>query len=466
MPVTARLGQKFFRHLLNNYSTFYTNFRAFSQRRVSGFKMRRLFFLIVILSFVGCTPLPQVDATLSPEATPTPTVSPPLQTEEPDSPQSGTVTIRIWIPPEFDPTNGSLEGEHLQARLDEFTDRRSNVRIETRIKDVEGPGGIIDTLSTAGAAAPLALPDLVALPHHSLENAAIKGLLHPFDGLTSTMDDPDWYEYARQLSHLQNSTFGIPFAGDALILVYRPSIIGNKPTDWASTLEASAESSASLSFPAADPNGLIPLALYQSTGGPILDEENRPTLNTIQLTEVLTYFRQAQLSSLMPFWLTQYETDEQSWTAYEDNQTEMVITWASRYLQNPPVDSAGAPIPTPDGIPFTLATGWAWALVSPDPDRQAISAQLAEFLSTGAFLADWTAAGGYIPPRPSALSAWENVSIQTLLNQVAPSARLMPSLDVITALGPVLQKATVDILKEQADPVTAAEAAADVLASP
>ena len=428
-------------------------------------KMRRYIFLIVVLFFTGCT-TPSVEATLSPEATLTPTVAPPLQTEEPDSLPDRLVTIRIWIPPEFDPDNGSLQGESLRTRLDEFTERRSNVRIETRIKDVEGPGGMIDTLITAGAAAPLALPDLVALPHHSLENAAIKGLLHPFDGLTSAMDDPDWFEYARELSHIQNGTFGIPFAGDALILVYRPSLLGNRPKDWESTLGASAEASATLVFPAADPNALVTLAFYLSAGGQIVDEENRPILDTIQLTEVLTYYQQAQQSSLMPFWLTQYETDDQAWTAYQENQTEMVITWASRYLQNLPVDSAGAPIPTIDGLPFTLASGWAWALVSPDPERQVISAQLAEFLSTGAFLAEWTAASGYIPPRSSTLSAWENVSIQTLLNQVAPSARLAPSLDIITTLGPVLQNATVDILKEQSDPVTAAGAAAEVLNPP
>jgi ABC-type glycerol-3-phosphate transport system substrate-binding protein len=376
------------------------------------------------------------------------------------------VTLKIWIPPEFDPANGSPEGELLQARLDEFSQRRSNVRIETRVKDVEGPGGILDTLSTAGAAASLSLPDLVALPRHPLENAAIKGFLHPFDGLTNTMDDPDWYDYARQLSHLQNSTFGIPFAGDALIMVYRPSILGNPPTDWASSLDVSAETSVSVSFPAADPSSLVTLMLYQSTGGSIMDEENRPTLNAVQLTEVLLYYQQAQQSLLMPFWLTQYESDDQSWTAYRENQTDMVITWASRYMQNPPIDAAGAPIPTSDGNPFSLATGWAWALASPDPDHQVISAQLAEFLTTGDFLAEWSATSGYIPPRPSALSAWANVSMQTLLNQVVPSARLTPSQDILTTLGPVLQDATVDILKEQADPASAAEAAVEALAAP
>jgi ABC-type glycerol-3-phosphate transport system substrate-binding protein len=428
--------------------------------------MRRLLFLILLFFVTGCTTSPRADATPEPGVTPTPTDSSPLQTSEPDAPPSGPITLRIWLPPGFDPTNDSPEAEYLQGRLDEFVERRSNVQIETRIKDVEGPGGIIDTLTTAGAAAPLAIPDLVALPHHALENAAIKGLLHPFDGLTNVMDDPDWYEYARQLSRLQDSIFGIPFAGDTLILVYRPSIVEEVPLDWASTLEVAADASASLSFPAADTNSLVTLAIYQSAGGPILDEENRPTLNTTQLTEVLSFYQQAQQGTLMPYWLTQYETDEQSWNAYQENQTDLVITWLSRYLQNLPVDSAAAPIPMPDGIPFTLASGWAWALSSPDPDRHEISAQLAEFLSISAFLAEWNALIGYLPPRPSALSAWESLPIQTLLNQVASSAQLEPSLDVITTLGPVLQKATVDILKDQANPVTAAGEAVETLSAP
>jgi len=428
--------------------------------------MRKLFYLVLIIVVTGCASPAQVEITPTPEAIITPTATTPIQNEETDSPQSELVTLKIWIPPEFDPANGSTEGKLLQDRFDDFTKRRSNVRIETRVKAVEGPGGMLDTLSTAGVAAPLSLPDLVAMPRHSLENATIKGLLHSFDGLTNSMDDPDWYDYARQLSHLQGSTFGIPFAGDALLMVYRPSVLGEPPTDWASSLAISTETTTSLSFPAADPNSLVTLNFYQSLGGALLDEENRPILDSIQLTEVLTYYHQAQQSSLMPFWLTQYETDEQSWEAYEENQIEMVITWASRYLQNPPVDATGAPIPTQDGIPFTLANGWAWALASPDPDRQVLSAQLAEFLTTGDFLANWTAASGYIPPRPSALSGWENVSMQTLLNLVAPSARLMPSLDVLTALGPVLETATIDVLKETAGPIAAAEAAIEQLAAP
>lgn len=425
-----------------------------------------LLSLLLIIFLAGCGIPAPMEATLLPQATLTATTEPVISTEELVQPADEPVTLKIWVPPEFDPTNGSPEGELLAKRLEEFVNRKSNVRIETRAKAIEGPGGILDMLTTANAAAPLALPDLVALPQHDLETAAIKGLLRPFDGLTKTMEDPDWYEFAQQLSHLQNSSFGIPFAGDALIMVYRPSVLGEQPEDWASLLELSTQTSASLSFPASNSYSLLTLTFYQSIGGSLLDEENRPTLNSIQLTEVMTYYQQAQQSMLMPFWLTQNETDDQSWGAYEENEIEMVITWAHRYLLNPPVDSLGAPIPTRDGIPFTLGTGWSWALVGQDPDRQALSAQLAEFITNAEFLGEWTSAAGFIPPRSSSTSSWENVSMRTLLNQVAPSVRLLPSLDVLTTLGPILKNATVVVLKQESSPVSAVETAIEALSTP
>ena len=425
-------------------------------------KKRFVFVLLMSLLIAGCSTSTGAVETPPPLPSPTATEAILFPTEEAEPSSSGPVTLKVWLPPEFGPASGGLAGELLQARLDEFTNRRSNVRIEVRVKAVEGPGGMLDTLTTAAAAAPLALPDLVALPRPALESAAIKGLIRPLDGLTVSLDDPDWFEYARQLSHIQNSTFGIPFFGDAPILVYRPSLIGAAPEDW----DASLAITQTLAFPAADPEGLVTLLYYQATGGSILDEEGRPALESLRLTEVLTYYHQASMSSLMPLWITQFETDSQAWQAFQGNQAQMVITWASRYLQNLPADASGAPIPTLDGLPFTLATGWAWAMASTDPSRQALSAQLAEFLTASDFLAEWSLAAGYLPPRPSSLAAWSNVPLQTSMGQVASSAVLIPPQDVLAILGPILQGATLDVLKEQADPVTAAEAATARLASP
>ena len=423
-------------------------------------------FILLLFLLVGCVTENTASLTPLPQPTLTASIEPVLPTEESNQQVNELITLKIWVPPEFDPTNGSSSAELLAARLEEFEKRKGNVRIETRVKTVEGSGGIIDVLTTANAAARLALPDLVALPQHALNTAAIKGLLYPFDGLTETMKDPDWYDFAAQISNVQDNTFGIPFAGDALIFVYRPTILPEQPHDWASLLTLSTQTSTSLSFPASDPDSLLTLTYYQSLGGSLMDEENRPRLDSVQLTEVLTYYHSAEQSMLMPFWLTQYETDEQAWIAYEENQTDMVITWASRYLNTLPADSTIAPIPTKDGTLFTLGTGWVWALACPDIERQTLSAQLAEFITDGDFLSAWTEAGGYIPTRSNSISSWDDTNLRFLIGEVASSIRLVPHMDILTTIGPILQNATIDVLKEEASPINAVETAIDALETP
>jgi ABC-type glycerol-3-phosphate transport system substrate-binding protein len=346
--------------------------------------------------------------------------------------------------------------------LDEFTERRPDVRLEVRVKSLQGPGGILDTLTTASAAAPLNLPDLVALPRPSLETAALKGLLHPYDELTDAMEDPDWYEYARQMAYLQDSTFGLPFSGDTMFMVYRTTTINEPPREFSETLGTTGP----LVFPAADPQALTTLSLYQATGGAILDEQGRPFLDADPLSEVLTFYHDGATSELLPLWLTQLETDEEVWDAFLEDRAEMAITWTSTYLQEIPPDTAGSHIPTLDGTPFTLANGWVWALASPDPEHQSLSAELAEFLTDSVFLAEWNSALGYLPPRPSSLPNWKPIPMRSLANQVSIAANLIPSTDVINSLGPPLQEATVEVLKLQIEPLTAAEIAAESIAGP
>jgi multiple sugar transport system substrate-binding protein len=423
---------------------------------------KRIWILIILIALilVACSTPPVENDVPIPEITPTPTTT--SLPGDTDSPGPGSTTMLIWLPPEFDPANETLASQLFLARLEEFSARRPEVRIETRVKAVDGPGGIAETLQTASAAAPLALPDLVALPYAVLGDAAIKGLIHPFDGLTSVMDDPDWYDYARQLSNIQKNVFGIPFAGDALITVYRPTSIESAPDDWASMLEIAHP----LSFPAADVDALLTLTLYQAAGGAIVDDQGRPTLEVLPLTEVLTFYNQGSQNGVIPFWLTSYETDDQAWDAYQDQSAQMVITWISRYLQTLPPDSLAARLPTPDGSAFTTATGWVWAIASPDPERQALSAELAEFLSIGDYASQWSAAAGYLPLRPSGLRVWENTLLDGLLEQVCFSAVLMPSTDIILSLGPLLQQSALESIKEQSDPAVAAQAAVDAIAAP
>jgi ABC-type glycerol-3-phosphate transport system substrate-binding protein len=261
---------------------------------------------------------------------------------------------------------------------------------------------------------------------------------------------------------LQDSTFGLPFAGDAMVLVHRTATVSDPPPTFASALETQGP----LAFPAADPQALFTLALYQAAGGRLFDDQGRPSLDVDILTEVLTFYQDGATIELIPFWLTQYETDEQSWEAFSEHLAEMVVTWTTRYLDGPANDTEIAHIPTSDGNHFTLGDGWVWALVSPTPEHQELSVVLAEYLTRSDFLAEWTSVTGYLPPRPSALADWEPIPMRSLIHQISLAAQLIPPSDVLTSLGPPLQEATVQVLKLEIDPLAAAEEAAGSLSGP
>ncbi|HNT25437.1 MAG TPA: extracellular solute-binding protein [Anaerolineales bacterium] len=427
------------------------------------------FFLIYLLAaviLVSCGPAqPTPAATATPaaiQASPTPTGA---ATQGPGAEAASPLTLKLWLPPDFDPNSNTQASELLRAQLDTFAASHPDVRLEVRVKALEGPGGLLDSLYAASAAAPLALPDLIALPRPLLEAAALKGLVYSYDGLTAIMDQDGWYSYAQQLAHLQSSIFGLPFAGDALVLVYRPATLETPPGNWADVTALGSP----LLFSASDPEALFTLALYQSAGGPIQDEQGRPTLDQETLAQVFSFYRQSAQSGVMPYWLTQYETEEQVWAAFADGQASMAVAWLGYYLNHAgtlPVIATAAPIPTADGTPYTLATGWVWALASPDPLHRQVSAELAEHLVDPAFLAQWTPAAGYLPVHQTTPEGWSDASLRSLTGRVALSARLTPSIDLLSGLGSAMRTAVVQVLKQQSDANVAAEAAAAQLNQP
>lgn len=368
----------------------------------------------------------------------------------------------LWLPPQFDPSSATPAASLLSARLQAFQAANPNVKIEVRIKSVSGPGGLLDSLSATSAAAPGNLPALVALPRSDLEEAALKNLIFPLDSLSKLVDDPDWYAYARQLVFIQGISYGLPFAGDAMLLLYRPSKVTAAPTDWPAIFNQQLP----MAFPAADPQGMLTLELYLSAGGTIKDAQGRPALQADALTKVLKLLDDGAKQGTFPASLAQYQTDGQAWQAYRDQKDQWLASWSSRFIGELPADTTAALLPSLGTQPFTLATGWLWALSEPDPSLRQPAVSLAEFLSASDFLSQWSAAAGYLPTRPSALAGWSNQSLKTLLSPVVLAAQARPSNDLLSSLGAVLQDATLQIIKQQADPAQLAEAAVERLAVP
>jgi ABC-type glycerol-3-phosphate transport system substrate-binding protein len=374
-------------------------------------------------------------------------------------PAAQDMVLTVWVPPVFDPSSGTPAGNLLKERLQAFELENPGLQVSVRIKAVDGPASLLDTLTAASAAAPAALPDLVALSQADLENAALKGLLVPLDGLAKTPHEPDWFAFTRQLAILQGSTFGLPFAADSLVLVYRPARVKGPFPDWDSLLTQASP----LAFPVSDPEALLTLSLYQSLDGPLQDGQGRPVISADPLSQVLQDFERGVDRGVFPSWLTPYETGAQTWQAFDEQRSDLLITWVSAYLAERPPDGAVQPLPGLGEASPNLATGWVWALSSPQPDRQQAAAQLAEFLVDPVFLAAWTEAAGFLPTRPTALAAWQSQELQTLLSPILLSARTLPSTDLLSTLGPVLREATLQVVKDGVDPVQAAEKASERL---
>jgi multiple sugar transport system substrate-binding protein len=453
--------------------------------------LRQILLAFLMVLAAGCSSLPFQTATPDLEATPettlaaTPMLAPVFTPSPPgEVTPSGPVTLILWLPQQFDPNSGTPAATLLKDRLEEFSLRRPGVRLDVRLKTIDGTGGLLDSLTAASAAAPLALPDLIALPRPLMETAALKGLLQPLDGLTEAIDNPYWYDYAREISRLQETTFGLPIAGDALLLVYHPSVIAEPPETWEDVLAMENP----LLFPAADPQALTTQAFYRSAGGAVQDEQGRPMLDVNILAQLLSFYQNGELNEVLPYWLSQYETFEQAWTGLQEHPQAATVTWVSKYLsmeatlpdpgelteeeatlsEGELADGylAGAPLPTPSGDPFTLANGWVLSLAGSQPSKQALALELAEFLTESSFLAAWSEASGLLPPRSDVLEGWQDGSVRELVSLVASSAHIYPSTDVLASLAPAFQQVTLQILKQQGEPLTLAESAAGDLENP
>jgi ABC-type glycerol-3-phosphate transport system substrate-binding protein len=297
------------------------------------------------------------------------------------------------------------------------------LKIEVRIKAEGGETGLLNLLSITNSAAPAALPDLIALSRPDLEAAALKGLLHPVDGLSTVLHDPNWYPYARELGHIQNIGYGLPFAGDMLVLVHRPELEINT---W-DELFASKEP---LLFPANDPQSLVMLSLYISAGGKLVNEQGLPTLEEQPLTQTLTLIHTGLESKTFSPALLGYELDAQSFQAYRNRFARSVITWAVNYREAE--DGVIQPLPSLNGTPYTFADGWIWALAGSAPENQQVATDLAEFLMTDEFISQWLADTGYLPTR---LSQTSEADI------ILESAHALPTNDVLLVLGSIMNQA-------------------------
>ena len=378
-------------------------------------KILRFAYCVVLFSLLAaCANFPiETTPPLTPtfEAENTPTTP---ESASPAPEENTPKILRLWLPPQFDPDAETDAGAILRARLDEFQKRRPDLILEVRIKAAEGEASLLNALIAAHEAAPSAMPDLVALTRPDLETATQQGILHPIDGLTTLLDDPDWFPYARSLAHIQSSAYGLPFSANLLGLRYTPSEDFPLPT-----IENLLEQEMQILFP--EDSTELSFCLY--------DEEN---MEEESLTQLFTFYQSDLFST----------------------ENGFAIQWTKDFLDETPADAIIVPVLNPKGNSCSLANAWLWSLAGTAPDLQPAAVELAEYLSDSAFLAEWTVATGTLSPRPTALD-----ETQTTLHELSLIAQPIPSNETVEALAEIFRAATVSVLQEQVDPSAAAQEA-------
>ena len=390
---------------------------------------------------VGCSSVAPLLASRTPTPAPAITTSPILQatpTSTPSVSTTGRRILRVWLPPQFDPSAETPAAELLRQRLMDFENEHPGIEIEIRIKsDVD----ITSVLSVTNKAAPSAMPDLVALSYADMQVAASAGFLHSLAGLTDLLQDPDWYAFARELGHYQNTEYGLPFASDALLIVYRSSVFEETPANW----DAVFISGNQMSFPVSDPRAYFPLTLYASARSDLVDE--------VALTRVLSLYKLAFETGTIAPSIRGFQTDEQSLQAFRDGDADLAIVWASSDI----AARSGQYIPllSLDGSHYSLGRGWVWALAGSNVDNQPLAVELASHLVESEFVSAWTFASNYLPPRPHALDLWEKEDLKLSLKEVLQSAHPIPLDDTSIALSSLLPEALIRIFNGEQPEVVA-----------
>lgn len=326
---------------------------------------------------VPATPSPTPTATLFPTRTPIATTS--------------AITLTLWTIEDLAPS-ATPAGRILKNQFDAFTAINPNIRLEVVLKKPYGKGGMLDFLLTTHAVIPSQLPDFVVLDIAEVPLAAEVGVLQPLDAWLPNDLKNDFFPFAFRAAHYQNQWIAFPFVADAQHLVYNKTTIKRTPLTWDECLRQKT----TLLVPLGGDDAFIlqHLALAATGDGfvPLPTDVNTSA-------QILTFFKRARDQNLIPETAINLKSVEETWAPFAAGQVALAQVSATRYLnERDKLPNAGyAAVPTRDGKVATVTSGWAFALVTTDPARQAAAARLIQWLTQGERWAPYLRAAKRLP---------------------------------------------------------------------
>lgn len=422
---------------------------------------------LIVMTLAGCAipGVPQLGApaTATPvessevaitNAPPPTLISPPAPTGE--SPESAIPVVRIWTTETFSPSSDVPGGETLIEQLAAFDEAHPEIEVEVLVKRLRGPGGMLAYLRSAPPVAPAILPDIVLLDREALVVAASEGLIAPLDNLVDQRVRGELFPVAASLGMVENRLVGLPYMLEIQHTIYRTTVFAEPPVGFDDVLEGAAP----FFFAAGTVGGVnqTTLAQYLAAGGITANADGTPVLDPGALRLVLTFYSVARENQRLDPAVFQMTDAGQVWTLYDNRQAHLAAITSTLYLSHRADlrNSAVSWIPSADGRPFALATGWLWALATSDPDRQQAAMAVLDYLMEPANHGTYAAAVGWLPSQRAALAVWGDADpyaafSNTLLNAAQP----LPDAAALGLVGEAIQQSVENVLLNNMLPIQA-----------
>jgi ABC-type glycerol-3-phosphate transport system substrate-binding protein len=448
--------------------------------------MRRFVLILALLSLLlaGCETLPPLlrpatpvpppeggerpaaDATATPEAeAPAPQASEEPPADLPEEP--GEIVLTVWTAEAFAPLSDTPGGQTLLEQLSAFEQAYPDIRVEVYIKRTHGEGSTLAYLRSAPDVAPGILPDIALLDREGLTQAAREEWIAPVEPLLDSSIRSDLYPVAEALGSVDGTLFGLPYLLEVQHSIYRETDFEAPPNSF----EAVLGSPVSYAFSAGALRGVNHTILlqYLAAGGTLTGEEGLPLLDAEALRSVLSFYAEARQDGVIDPVLFQLTDPVEAWEMYLNRQANLVTVTSTLYLAGrDDVRNTGLTwVPTLDGEPYALVSGWSWVMVTRDAERQAAAMTLVNFLMDPASQGEYTQAVHWLPSQRAALAVWGDTDPYTTFGDtLLKNADPLPNMAALTAVGDAVQGAFEDVLLNGTLPVQAANQAAQSVNPP
>jgi ABC-type glycerol-3-phosphate transport system substrate-binding protein len=360
------------------------------------------------------------EATIVLTTTP-PTLTIPEITPEVDSGESPT--LRVWWPDALAPTSNQKASLMLADYVDTFRATIPELTIETRLKKAQDSGGIIETLKTASAVAPDALPDITLLRRNDVLAAVDAGLIQPIHGLVTSAILGDLYPTALDLGRVDGTLYSLAYTLDVEMIAYRPVVLNGSFARFSDVLKNNQK----FVFPAGVTEGLSDVLLlqYVSAGGTMNElVQGKPNANA--LLTVLTFYKQAVDAGIIDRSVLDYARPDDYLFQLAQGKFDAGMITSTQYLNQLSNGQSleAAPIPLAEGEPSTVLNGWMWVVVTKDKDQQALALRFIEWMLEANRLSSYSREINMLPARRAAMRLWNAGTFTDLANRLMANARL------------------------------------------